>query len=112
MRPIFLKYIRDICPQVYYRSADPLPRLAKSVSDYRKLVPSMDFGARYKPTGNITMGEDVGFPDVKSCQSATRAFLQLVTKDGYAAHSFWCWDNAPKEAFDILAQVPVPPLIA
>jgi hypothetical protein len=107
--PIFLKYIRDICPQVYYRVADPAPRLAKSVNDYRMLVPSTDFIARYKPTGNVTIGEDVGFHDVGVCQSATREFLRIVKRDGYAAHSFWCWDNAPKEAFDIWAEVSAPP---
>jgi hypothetical protein len=83
--PIFLKYIRDICPQVYYRVADPAPRLAKSINDYRMLVPSTDFTARYKPTGNITIGKDVGFHDVGVCRSATREFLRIVDKDGYTA---------------------------
>lgn len=105
---IFLKYIRDVCPQVYYRVANPAPRLAKSVNDYRTLLPSADFMARYKPTGNVTMGGDVGFHDVGVCQSATREFLRIVKRDGYAAHSFWCWDNAPKEAFDVLAEVSAP----
>jgi hypothetical protein len=68
---VFLKHITDICPQVYYRAADPAPRLAKSVKDYRKLLPAADFKTRYKPTGNITMGEDVGFPDIPSCEAAT-----------------------------------------
>jgi hypothetical protein len=104
---IFLKQIGDVCPQVYYRSANPAPRLTKSVNDYRKLIPPDDFAARYKPTGNITMGDDVGFPNLGSCQRATRAFLEIVKRDGYSAHSFWCWDTAPKEVFDILAQVPV-----
>jgi hypothetical protein len=107
----FLQYIPDVCPQVYFHAADPAPRLAKSIHDYRNLVSAGEFNARYKPTGNITMGSDIGFPSVNACVAATRAFLGLVKANGYASHSFWCWDDAPKEVLAVLAQDPPPAML-
>jgi hypothetical protein len=102
----FLDQIEDACPQVYYRSAHPLVRISKSEHDYKPLLTEALFKSRYKPTGNITMGDDLPFPDVQTCLNATTAFLQHVATAGYASHSFWCWDTAPKEIWPLLQQTP------
>lgn len=102
----FLDHVADMCPQVYYRSADPSIRLAKSVRDYKALVPPADFVSRYRPTGNITISGDIPFPDVATCLTATRAFLTLVKESGYQSYSFWCWDTAPPEVWELFNQTP------
>lgn len=99
----FLDYIEDVCPQVYYTSANPETRLRKSVRDYKALIPQSDFVSRYKPTGNITIGEDVGFPDIETCLAATSRFLDLARTAGYSSCGFWCADTAPDEIWPLLA---------
>ena len=103
----FLDRVADICPQVYYRKADPSSRLGKSVHDYKALVPEGEFVSRYRPTGNITIGGDLPFPDVTTCLAATTAFIGLVTQAGYPSYSFWCWDTAPSQIWDLFNQTPV-----
>lgn len=102
----FLDHVADICPQVYYRSADPSTRLGKSVHDYKALVLPADFVSRYRPTGNITVMGDIPFPDVATCLAATSAFLNLVKQAGYKSYSFWCWDEAPNDIWDLLNHTP------
>ncbi|SPP92790.1 peptidoglycan recognition protein family protein [Bradyrhizobium vignae] len=97
----FLDYIEDVCPQVYYTSANPQVRLRKSVNGYKALIPAGDFVSRYKPTGNITMTEDVAMPDVATCLAATSKFLDLVRGGGFKSCSFWCADNAPDEIWKL-----------
>ncbi|MGY2811971.1 peptidoglycan recognition protein family protein [Bradyrhizobium sp. USDA 4506] len=102
----FLDHIEDVCPQVYYTTADPGMRLRKSIRDYKAIIPAADFATRYKPTGNITMTEDVRFPDVATCLSATSKFLELVANQGLRSCSFWCADTAPDEIWELLADHP------
>jgi N-acetylmuramoyl-L-alanine amidase len=102
----FLDYIEDICPQVYYTSAKPDSRLQKSIRDYRALVPAADFVSRYKPTGNITIAEDVAFPDAATCLQATSRFLELVKTNGFSSCSFWCWDTAPGDIWPLFSSTP------
>lgn len=103
----FLARIDDVCPQVYYRIADPSQRLGKSVHDYKALLPAADFKARYKPTGNITMKDDLPLPDVQTCLTATAAFINLVHAAGYQSYSFWCWDTAPPAIWPLFNQTPL-----
>lgn len=99
----FLEYIEDVCPQVYYTSARPETRLRKSMTDYQALIPANDFVSRYKPTGNITIGEDVGFPDVPTCLSATKKFFALIATNGFTSSSFWCADTTPEEIWQLFS---------
>jgi hypothetical protein len=103
----FLQHIDDICPQIYYRSTSVSPRFKKSVRDYQALVPANSFKARFKPTGNITISDDLPLPDVASCLTAAQRFMALVKEGGFAAYSFWSWDSAPDEIFDLLRDTPV-----
>lgn len=102
----FLDHIEDVCPQVYYTTARPDTRLRKSIRDYKNLIPANDFLSRYKPTGNITMIEDVRFPDVATCLSATSKFFDLVASNGFASCSFWCADTAPEEIWQLFSDTP------
>ena len=103
----FLDRIEDVCPQVYYRIADPSVRLGKSIHDYKALISASQFKSRYRPTGNITVRGDIPFPNVETCLAATTAFLGLVKTAGYLSHSFWCWDTAPNEIWKFFNQTPV-----
>jgi hypothetical protein len=103
----FLKHVEDMCPQVYYTSKTPGTRLAKSVHDYKALVPAGEFVSRYKPTGNITIGDDIPLPDVETCLIATSAFIDLVKHAGYQSYSFWCADTAPDEIWALFNNTPV-----
>jgi hypothetical protein len=102
----FLDFIQDVCPQVYYTSAKPETRLQKSIRDYRALIPAPEFVFRYKPTGNITMKEDVKFSDLDTCLTATSRFLDLVKSNGFSSCSFWCSDTAPDEVWQRLRDTP------
>ncbi|MGY4257683.1 hypothetical protein ACVI1L_004751 [Bradyrhizobium sp. USDA 4516] len=103
----FLDHIEDVCPQVYYTTARAVTRLAKSIRDYKALIPANDFLSRYKPTGNITMTEDVRFPDVATCLSATNKFFGLIASNGFASCSFWCADTAPEDIWQLFVDTPV-----
>ncbi len=104
---IFLANVADNCPQVYYRSKNVKTRFDKSVHDYKPLEQGRDFTDRYKPTGNITMSEDLPLPDVPTCLAAAKNFIDLVKSGGYRAYSFWCWDTAPKEIWKFFEDTPV-----
>jgi hypothetical protein len=104
---IFLGQVEDNCPQVYYRSSKVAARFNKSVRDYKPLEAGRDFKDRFKPTGNITMRDDVPFPSVKTCLAAAKAFIDLVKAGGYGAYSFWCWDTAPAEIWKFFRETPV-----
>lgn len=103
----FLDVVHDVCPQVYYRSANPGQRLGKSLHDYKALLSADEFTSRYRPTGNITTGGDLPLPDVATCLTAARKFIQLVNESGYKSYSFWCWDTAPAEIWPVFNQTPV-----
>lgn len=103
----FLAQVSDNCPQVYYRSANPAARLAKSIAAYAPLEAGRNFKDRYKPTGNITMGDDIPLPDVATCLRATRNFMAEVKAKGFTGYSFWCWDTAPSEIWPLFKQEPV-----
>jgi hypothetical protein len=102
----FLDFIEDVCPQVYYTSAAPQTRLQKSIHDYSALIPAADFVSRYKPTGNITMTEDVAFPNLDTCLKANSRFLDLVKTKGFSSCSFWSLDTAPKEIWTLFRDTP------
>jgi hypothetical protein len=104
---VFLNHVEDNCPQVYYRSKDVGTRLMKSVKGYVPLEQGRDFKDRYKPTGNITMADDLPLPDVETCLAAAHNFIALVKAGGYRGYSFWCWDTAPKEIWKFFAETPV-----
>jgi hypothetical protein len=97
----FLDWIPDVCPQVYYRGADPTARLARSIRDYGELIPAAEFTARYRPTGNISIRGDVAHPDLRSCLDAATAFTDFVREAGFRSHSFWCLDTAPDEVWSL-----------
>jgi hypothetical protein len=103
---IFLASVEDNCPQVYYRTTDPDIRLNKSVHDYLPLEAGRNFQDRYKPTGNITMGDDIPFPDVDTCLAATKNFINLIKARGFGGYSFWCWDTAPQEIWKLFRDTP------
>jgi hypothetical protein len=105
--PIFLGLVEDNCPQVYYQSKNVATRFNKSVHDYKPLEAQRNFTDRYKPTGNITVSDDVRLPDVPTCLAAAKNFIDLVKAGGYGAYSFWCWDSAPPEIFDFFRNTPV-----
>lgn len=104
---IFLENVDDNSPQVYYRVAAVATRLNKSIRDYTPLEAARDFKDRYKPTGNITMGDDLPLPDVRTCLAATKNFIKLVHTKGYRGYSFWCWDTAPDEIWSLFEATPV-----
>jgi hypothetical protein len=103
----FLKHVADSCPQVYYRTANVTTRLNKSIHDYKVVEAARDFKDRYKPTGNITMSDDVPLPDVPTCLAATKNFIAAVKAGGYHGYSFWCMDTAPDEIWPLFKQTPV-----
>lgn len=103
----FLKHVADNCPQVYYRTADVTTRLGKSVHDYKVVEAARDFKDRYKPTGNITISDDLPLPDVPTCLAATKNFIAAIKADGYHAYSFWCMDTAPDEIWTLFKETPV-----
>lgn len=104
---VFLALVEDNCPQVYYRSKNVANRLNKSIHDYTPLEAQRNFKDRYKPTGNITMSEDLPLPDVATCLAAAGNFIALVKSGGFDAYSFWCWDTAPEEIFQFFRDTPV-----
>jgi hypothetical protein len=104
---VFLNYVADNCPQVYYRSINVATRFNKSVRDYKSLEVTRNFQDRYKPTGNITMTEDVSLPNVSTCLKAAANFIDLVHAGGYHAYSFWCWDSAPNDIWQFFKDIPV-----
>lgn len=105
---IFLPRVADNCPQVYYRSEEQArSRLAKSVHGYQPLEAARDFKDRYKPTGNITIADDIPLPDVATCLAAAGSFIAAVKEGGFGGYSFWCWDSAPEEIWDFFRDTPV-----
>jgi hypothetical protein len=104
---IFLAHVEDNCPQVYYSSSKVATRFNKSVRDYTPLETGRDFKDRFKPTGNITVRDDVRLPSAKICLAAAKAFISLVKTGGYHAYSFWCWDSAPAEIWKFFRETPV-----
>jgi hypothetical protein len=100
----FLERIENVCPQVYYRARDVEARFRRSQRDYRELIGDHAMAARYKPTGNISVSDDVSHASVVACLDAAATFLALVREGGYEACSFWCWDTAPEEIWDFLAR--------
>lgn len=98
---MFLKHVHDNCPQVYYKSADIYPRIGKSIDDYKSFEAARNFTDRYKPSGNITITGDVRLPGLAACLEATRNFVAFVKQQGFGGYSFWCWDTAPREIFDL-----------
>lgn len=102
----FLDRIADICPQVLDRTADPARGLSRSIGDYKSIVGAPWFASRYRPSGNITMSGDIPFPDVETCLTATAAFLRQVKANGFESHSFWCWDTAPAEIWQLFNRMP------
>jgi hypothetical protein len=104
---IFLNYVEDNSPQVYYQSKKVATRFNKSVHDYTPLEITRNFKDRYKPTGNITMSDDLPLPDVPTCLAAARNFIDLINNGGYRGYSFWCWDTAPEEIWDFFRDSPV-----
>lgn len=102
----FLDRIADICPQVLDPAADPAPGLNRSIADYTPLVDIREFASRFRPSGNITTSGDIPFPDVQTCLTATAAFLREVKANGFESHSFWCWDMAPAEIWQLFNRTP------
>ena len=101
----FLDRIENVCPQVYFRSRDVATRLRKSEAGYRALLGEGGMPRRYKPTGNISITDDMRHASIAACLDATRNFLTLVNEGGYEACSFWCWDSAPEEIWEFLESV-------
>jgi hypothetical protein len=104
---VFLNDVNDNCPQVYYQSQDVATRFNKSVKEYAALEKDRNFKDRFKPTGNITVASDVALPDVATCLNAAQKFIDLVHVGGFAAYSFWCWDDAPADIWKFLQEAPV-----
>jgi hypothetical protein len=104
---VFLKDVNDNCPQVYYQSKNVATRFNKSVKQYAALEKDRNFKDRFKPTGNITVSDDVPLPDVATCLTAAQKFIDLVHAGGFAAYSFWCWDAAPTEIWKFFRDTPV-----
>lgn len=102
-----LAHIEDVCPQVYYQSGHVAARLEKSVRNYRTLLPPQQFVGRYKPTGNITVSDNLPLASAAECVHAARQFTAQVQAAGYFAHSFWCWDAAPDEIWRFFQETPV-----
>jgi hypothetical protein len=102
-----LKHVADNCPQVYYRTADVVTRLNKSIHDYKVVEAARDFKDRYKPTGNITISDDLPLADVATCLAATKNFISTVKADGFHAYSFWCMDTAPDAIWPLFKDTPV-----
>jgi hypothetical protein len=104
---VFLKYVNDNCPQVYYQSEDVGTRFGKSVHEYAALEAGRSFKDRFKPTGNITTSSDVPLPNADTCLAAAQKFIDLVHAGGFGAYSFWCWDSAPAEIWRFFRDTPV-----
>jgi len=102
-----LAHVHDVSPQVYYRGADAGTRFAKCLRDYRALLPEAEFAARFKPTGNITVGHDVALPSAEACLAGARSFMDLAGQAGAKAYGFWCWDSAPEEIWRFFKDAPV-----
>jgi hypothetical protein len=96
----FLRHVEDNSPQVYHKR-DVATRLEASIRQYRALEAGRDFQDRYKPVGNITVRGDVALPNAQTCVEAAREFMRLVARNGFLAYSFWCWDEAPAEIWDL-----------
>lgn len=102
----FLRFVVDVCPQVYYRHGDVAGRLGRSIDGYGPLETGRDFRDRYKPTGNMSIRGDVKVGDAQQCLAAAREFIELVKAKGFAGHGFWCLDDAPDAIWDFLARTP------
>lgn len=102
----FLDAIPDVCPQVYYKTPAVDPRLKKSIDQYRALIGAAPFQDRYKPTGNITIGGDVGFKSAADCVKATHTFIASTKANGFSSYSFWCWDETTAEILAALKEIP------
>lgn len=102
----FLSHVNDNCPQVYYRTENIITRLDKSVHDYKIAEGARNFQDRYRPTGNVTVKGDIPFSSVHACLAATRNFITAVDQRGYGGYSFWCMDEAPKELWPLLEDLP------
>jgi hypothetical protein len=101
---IFLKYVYDNCPQVYYQASPAKTRLDLSIAGYKPLETGRNFQDRYKPVGNITLGDDVSLPDEQTCIQTTKEFMGLIKQYSFKAYSFWCWDEAPASIWQVFQQ--------
>jgi hypothetical protein len=81
--------------------------LSKSIHDYKVVEAARNFKDRYKPTGNITISDDLPLPDVPTCLAATKNFIAAVNAGGYLGYSFWCMDTAPDAIWKLFKETPV-----
>jgi hypothetical protein len=104
---VFLDYVIDNCPQVYYSKNPAKDRLKASIDGYTPLEKGRDFKDRYRPVGNITIFDDVPLPSLESCIRQTKDFISLIKVNGFKAYSFWCWDEAPAGLWQTFHTTPV-----
>jgi hypothetical protein len=104
---VFLSYVADNCPQLYYTAEPVADRLKLSTTGYGPLEKGRDFTDRYRPVGNITVTDDVPLPSVDICIQKTKDFIALMKTNGFKAYSFWCWDQAPPYLWSTFHATPV-----
>jgi len=92
---------------VYYRKEPAKTRLDLSIAGYEPLEAGRNFKDRFKPVGNVTIYDDVPLPSLNSCVSHTKDFIALVKANGFAAYSFWTWDEAPAGIWKTFHTTPV-----
>jgi hypothetical protein len=62
----------------------------------------------FVPVGAAWVGtDDGGCASASACAERALAFMKLVKQLGFPGHSFWHWQGAPMEFWNVLFSTPV-----
>lgn len=91
-------------PQVYYGGSPSVKnRLDRSKNDPKNKALNIP----YVPVGAGWVGPAGGCKTPQACAEKAVQFMALVKQYGFPGYSFWYWDQAPPELWDVLFKSPV-----
>ncbi|MCX6318948.1 MAG: hypothetical protein NTW29_16840 [Bacteroidetes bacterium] len=91
-------------PQVYYGGSPSVKnRLERSMNDPKNKALKIP----YVPVGAGWVGTAGGCRTNAACAQKALEFMALVKQNKFPGYSFWVWDVAPKELWDVFFNNPV-----
>lgn len=89
-------------PQVYYGGSSSVEnRLDRAIKANRHLnIP-------FIPVGAAWVGGGAGCSSASACAERARTFMDLVRQHKFPGYSFWHWEGAPPEFWEVLVTEPV-----
>jgi hypothetical protein len=89
-------------PQVYYGGSPSVKnRLDRSMNDKE----NKSLKIPYVPVGAGWVGPAGGCKTPQACAKKATEFMALVKQYNLPGYSYWYWDGAPKELWDVLFSV-------